>query len=148
MSLSARLAEDLKTAMRERRELERETLRMVIAGFKNRRIELMRDLTDQDEIEVVRGAVKTRKESADQFQKGGRPELAAKELAEIALLEGYLPKQLDEATTRASVAAIVAELGLTEPKQLGAVMKALQAKHPGLVDGKLAQRVAGEFLRG
>jgi len=121
---------------------------MVMAALKNRRIELMRDLNDQDELDVLRNAVKTRRESAEQFAKGGRPELAQKELDEIALLDRYLPKQLDEATTRASIESIVAEQGLKDPKQLGIVMKALMAKHPGLVDGKLAQRIAGEYLKG
>lgn len=148
MSLSARMQEDLKVAMRERRDLERETLRMAIAAFKNRRIELMRDLTEQDELEVVRTAVKSRRDSAAQYAKGGRPELERKELDEIAILERYLPRQLDEAATRAAIANIVREQGLTEPKQLGTLMKALMAKHPGLVDGKLAQRLAGEFLKG
>jgi uncharacterized protein len=148
MGLQERLSEDLKTAMREKREIERETLRMAIAGLKNRRIELMRDLTEQDELDVVRSAVKTRKESAEQYEKGGRPELAQKELSEIAVLERYLPSQLDEARTREAIAAIVKEQGLTEKRQLGVVMKGLQARHPGQIDGKLAQRLAGEFLTG
>lgn len=148
MSLSARMSEDLKDAMRAKRELERETLRMLISAFKNRRIELMRDLTEQDELEVLRTGVKSRRDSAEQYGKGGRPELQKKELAEIEILERYLPRQLDEDATRVAIARIVDEQGLSDPKQLGQLMKALMAAHPGLIDGKLAQKVAADYLKG
>jgi uncharacterized protein len=148
MSLWKQLEEDLKTAMRARKELERETLRMVIAGFKNRRIELGRDLKDSEQLEVLRLAVKTRKDSADQYAKAGRTELAEKESAEVRVLEGYLPAQLSEDEARPQVQAIAAELGLSDPKQMGQLMKAVMQRLGDRVDGKLAQRLAGDVLRG
>lgn len=148
MSLGDRIDEDLKTAMRAKNEVARETLRMVIAGFKNRRIELGRDLTDDDRLAVVVKAVKSRQESAVEYTKADRAELAAKELAEVAVLEGYLPAQLSEDDLRADLAAMIGELGLEGPKQMGQLMKAVKAKHGAAVDGKLASRLAGELLRG
>jgi uncharacterized protein len=148
MSLGDRIEEELKTAMRAKDVVARETLRMVIAGFKNRRIELGADLTDEERLAVLVKAVKSRHESASEYAKAGRPELAEKELAEVAVLEGYLPRQLGEAELRADLQAMIAELGLTSPKEMGQLMKAVKAKHGAAVDGKLASRLAGELLRG
>ncbi len=148
MSLWKRIEEDLKLAMRERKELQRETLRMVIAGFKNKRIELGRDLTEAEELDVVRYSVKTRKDSAEQYAKAGRPELAEKEQAEVAVLEGYLPTQVSEDEAREVVRSIAAELAISDPKQMGQLMKAVMQRLGGRLDGKLAQRLAGEVLRG
>ncbi|MEZ5977521.1 MAG: GatB/YqeY domain-containing protein [Planctomycetota bacterium] len=146
MGLWQTIENDLKDAMRNKQELRREVLRMVIAAFKNRRIELGKDLTEADEIAVVQKAVKSREESAVAYTNGGREELAAKERAEIEVLAPYLPKQMDEAATRAAVEALAQELGLSEKKQMGQLMKAVTAKYAGQVDGKLASRIAGEVL--
>lgn len=147
MSLFQRLQDDLKIAMRDKDELRRETLRMAIAAMKNRKIELMAELSDAEQLAVVQKAVKSRQEAAAEYEKAKRPDLAAKERAESEVLVGYLPKLLDAAATRAAVQAVIAELGLTEKKQLGQVMKAVMAKHPGMVDGKLVNQIAGELLR-
>jgi hypothetical protein len=95
---------------------------------------------------VFAAAVKSRKDSADQYDEAERPELAAKERAEIALIEIYLPAQLSDDETRALVAAKVAELELTAKSQLGQLMKAVMAEHRGEVDGKAVQRLAAELL--
>lgn len=147
MSLFQRLQDDLKLAMRDKDELRRETLRMAIAAMKNRKIELMAELSDAEQLAVVQKAVKSRQEAAAEYEKAKRPDLAAKERAESEVLVGYLPKLLDAAATRAAVQAAIGELGLTEKKQLGQVMKAVMAKHPGMVDGKLVNQIAGELLR-
>jgi uncharacterized protein YqeY len=147
MSLFQRLQDDLKVAMRDKDELRRETLRMAIAAMKNRKIELMAELSDAEQLAVVQKAVKSRHEAASEYEKAKRPDLAAKEQAEAAVLVGYLPKLLDAAATRAAVQASIAELGLTEKKQLGQLMKAVMAKHPGQVDGKLVNQLAAELLR-
>ncbi len=148
MSLGDRIDADLKTAMRAKNEVARDTLRMVLAGFKNLAIELGQDLTDDDRLAVVVKAVKSRHESAVEYTKADRPELAEKELAEVAVLEGYLPAQLSEDDLRADLKAMIAELGLQGPKQMGQLMKAVKARHGAAVDGKLASRLAGELLRG
>lgn len=146
MSLIDRIQEDLKTAMRERNELARETLRMVTAELKNRRIEVQRDLEEADVLEVLGRCVKTRRDSAQQYDDAGRPELADKERAEILVIEGYLPAQLGEEEAREAVAAAIAEAGATSMKDMGAVMKVLMAKYKGRLDGKTAQGLLREQL--
>jgi uncharacterized protein YqeY len=146
MSLIDRIQEDLKTAMRERNELARETLRMVTAELKNRRIEVQRDLEEADVLEVLGRCVKTRRDSAQQYDDAGRPELADKERAEILVIEGYLPAQLGEEEAREAVASAIAEAGATSMKDMGAVMKVLMAKYKGRLDGKAAQGLLREQL--
>jgi len=146
MSLIDRIQEDLKTAMRERNELARETLRMVTAELKNRRIEVQRDLEEADVLEVLGRCVKTRRDSAQQYDDAGRPELADKKRAEIVVIEGYLPAQLGEEEAREAVASAIAEAGATSMKDMGVVMKVLMAKYKGRLDGKAAQGLLREQL--
>ncbi len=146
MSLLTTLENDLKDAMRAGKALERDTLRMVISALKNKRIEVGADLDDATEMSVLMTAAKTRKESAQQYDDAGRPELAEKERSELGVIEAYLPKQLGEDEVRAIVEAIIADLGLSSKKDMGQVMKAVMAKHKGTVDGKLVQRLAGALL--
>ncbi len=146
MALFEDLQRNLKEAMLARDELRRETLRMVIAGCKNRRIELGRDLTDEDVAAVIQKAVKSRQDSVEQYRAGGREDLATREEAELEVLAAYQPKLLDEAATRAAVDAIVSELGLSSKQDVGRLMKELMARHKGQIDGKLANRFAAERL--
>ena len=145
MSLQKTILEDLKAAMKAKDEVARDTLRMLKTDLQ--KLELEKDeLTEADELTVLTRAVKTRKESAQAYDEGGRPELAAKERAEIEVIERYLPKAMSEEEARAAIAAIAQELGVTEKKQMGALMKAVMAKHRGTIDGKLASKIAGSLL--
>lgn len=146
MAYQERIQDDVKTAMRSGDTETRDTLRMVVAALKNRRIELGRDLEEADELAVLQKAVKTRKDSVDQYVEAGREELAAKERAEIAVIERYLPAQMSEEDVRAVVAKAIADVGATSKKEMGQVMKAVMAEHKGVVDGKTVQRIAGELL--
>ena len=146
MSLFEQLQEDLKGAMRAGDTVSRETLRMVIAAFKNKRIELGRDLEEPEELDVVQKNVKTRQDSVEQYTNAGREDLAAKEAAEIEVLKRYLPQALTEEETRELVSGLIAELGITKKQELGQLMKRVMAEHKGRVDGKLVQSVAGELL--
>lgn len=146
MSTRDRIEADLKQAMRDKNEVARETLRMVIADMKNKRIELQRDLEEKDVLDVLGRAVKTRRDSATQYTDANRPELAEKENAEIAVIEGYLPAQLSEAEAREAVQAAIAESGASSMKDMGAVMKVLMAKYKGQIDGKAAQGLLKELL--
>lgn len=137
---------DLKTAMRAGDTLSRDTLRMVLAGLKNKRIEVGEDLSEDQALAVLGSAVKSRKDSATQFDDADRPELAEKERAEIGVIERYLPRQLSEEETRTLVQGLVKELGITKSQDLGKLMQAVMAEHRGRVDGKLVQRCAGELL--
>jgi len=146
MTLGKRIRSDLEAAMRARDELRRETLRMALSALENRRIELGRALGEGDELAVLAKAVKSRTDSAEQYDAAGRPELAEKERAEIALLEAYLPAQLTEDEAREIVRRTIEELGISEKKQIGQLMKTVMARHKGELDGKLVQRLAGELL--
>jgi uncharacterized protein YqeY len=145
-TLLATLQEGAKEAMRARDEVARDALRMVIAAVKAREIDLDRPATDEDVRELLRNAVKTRSDSAEQFQAAGRDELAAKERREVEVLSRYLPRQLGEDQTRALVQRLIAETGATSKRDLGRVMKAVMAAHRDEVDGKLVQRLAAELL--
>ncbi len=149
MSLRERIESDMKAAMKAGENLRRDTLRMVIAGFKHKAVEPGRESPElsEDEVKaVVAYAVKTRKDSADQYRDAGRTDLLDKELAEIAVIEEYLPKQLDEAATRSAVEAAIAATGAASKADLGKVMKHVMAANKGTVDGKLVSRFAGELL--
>jgi uncharacterized protein YqeY len=146
MTLTERLQADLVAAMRSGDTTSKETLRMTIAAIKNRRIELGRELEDAEAVAVVQKAVKSRLDSASQFDDAGRDELAAKERAEIVVLEAYLPAQLSEDDVRGIVGGLVEELGAAGKGDIGKVMKAVMARHRGEVDGKLVQQIAAELL--
>jgi len=138
--------QDLKAAMKAKDEVAKRTLRMLKSDLGNEEVQLGRDLDDDDALKVLTRAVKTRKDSVTEYEKAGRTDLADDEKAELAVLARYLPAQLDEAEAEAAIAAIIAELGATEKKQMGQVMKEVMARHRGEIDGKLASRLAGKLL--
>lgn len=146
MALIDQLNDDLKTAMKAKDTITRDTLRMVLTLTKNQRIELGRELEDADVMACLQRSVKTRRDSIEQYEKAGRDDLAAIEKGEIVVLDRYLPTLLSEDETRALVTAKVAELGLTQKRELGQLMKAVLGEHQGTVDGKLVSRLAGELL--
>ena len=148
-ALEARLAEDLKQAMRDKNVVARETLRMLKAELLREQVKVddpNDPQTEIDEMAIILRAVKTRRDSAADYQKGGRAELAANELAEVEVLNAYLPKAMDDDAARAALRAIAAELGITEKKQLGQLMKVALERHRGSLDGQRASKLAGEFL--
>ncbi|MDP6739812.1 MAG: GatB/YqeY domain-containing protein [Planctomycetota bacterium] len=146
MTLLNQLSEDVKVAMRAGENLRRDTLRMVLAAMKNRRIEVGEDLDDDQQLAVLLSAVKSRTDSVTQYEANGRQDLADQERAEIEVIQGYLPKQLGEEETAEVVRAKIAELGLTSKKEMGQLMKAIMADHKGTVDGKLVQQFAAQEL--
>jgi uncharacterized protein len=136
-------------AMRKRDPARLSALRMLKAALVNRAIEKARGLDDAEARQVVISLVKQRKDSVEQFSKGGRQDLADKETAEIAVLESYLPPAVDPATIERAVADAIAETGAREPKDIGRVMKAAMAKLAGqAVDGKTVNEIALRQLRG
>lgn len=144
MSLSEKLLEDLKVAMRAKDELARDTLRMLRADIG--KLELDGALDEGAELQVLIRAVKTRRDSVTAYQEGGRQDLADSELAEIAIIERYLPKALSEDDAKDAILAIIAEVGATTKRDMGKVMKAIKAKYQGQIDGKLASRIVGGEL--
>ncbi len=135
MSLAEKIREDLKSAMKDRRADALRTLRMVLAGMKNRAIELGRELTDDDVLKLLQTAVKQRKDSIQQFESGGRPELAAQEQEEIDVLAVYLPEKMSSEDLGQVVDAVITELSATSIKEMGAVMKSVLARCAGRADG-------------
>ena len=128
MSLSDRLTEDLKHAMKSRDQLRMDVIRMVKAAVLNKEFELKRDLDDAEMSRVMTTLVKQRRESVEQFEKAQRTELAAKERKEIEIIESYLPKPLSPHEIEAIVVAVVAETGSRTQKDMGVVMKAVMAR--------------------
>jgi uncharacterized protein YqeY len=122
------------------------TLRMLLSEVNNEEIRSGREVDDAAFPAVVKRALKQRKEAADQFRKGDRPELAAKEEREAAILEEYLPRQASEEEIRAAIVEIVAAQGLAGPAAIGVVMKAVLARFGGAADGALVNRLAREAL--
>jgi uncharacterized protein len=139
MGLSETVHRDMVAAMKERAELRLATLRMAKAALKNREIELRHPLDDADERQVFASLIKQRDDAATQFAAGGRPELAAKEREEIAILESYLPKALSLPEIEAVVREAIAETGSSSPRDMGKAMKAAMARFQTAqqrVDGK------------
>jgi uncharacterized protein len=144
--LKARLRSDLNQAMKSRDELRTATLRMTLAAITTEEVAgaAARELSDDEVQRVITRETRKRREAADAFDQGGRAELAARERAEGAVLEGYLPKQLGDAELADLVRAAVIEANATEPRELGAVMKLVQPRVAGRADGR---RVSDEVRR-
>jgi uncharacterized protein YqeY len=137
MSLSDRLTEDLKLAMKSRDQLRMDVIRMIKAAVLNKEVELKRDLDDAEMSRVMTTLVKQRRESVEQFEKAQRAELAAKERKEIEIIEAYLPTPLSPQQLEAIVATAIVETGSRTHKDMGIVMKAVMARLAGQsVDGK------------
>ena len=137
-SLHDRLSEDLKHAMKARDQLRMDTIRMIKSALFNKEIELKKDLDEAEMNRVLTVLVKQRKEAAEQYQKAKRDELAEKELKEIVIVEGYLPRALSQEEITKIIESVIQETGATTAKDMGNVMKAVMAKLAGqAVDGKL-----------
>jgi len=148
MTLPERIDSDLKDAMRAKDAAKLGVLRMLKSALKYLAIEKSAEgqLDDAEAAQVIRKQVKQRQDSIEQFEKGGRPELAAKEKEELLILNAYLPKGLEAEELAALVREAISEVGATSKAQMGAVMKALQAKVAGRADGKtLSQEVSRQL---
>lgn len=137
---------DLKQALKAGEKRRVSTLRLLLSAFQNDRIEKGRELTDEESEALVRRAVKQRRESIEQYRKGGREDLAATEAEELQILEAYLPKGLSDAELEAAIVAIIREKGFQAARDAGLVMKELMTLHRGRVDGKRAQEIARRLL--
>ena len=138
MPLIDQIQQDMVAAMKGREEARLSALRMVKAALMKAKVDSPKPLDDAAEMALLKQLIKQRVDAADMFRKAGREEQAAKEDAEKALIETYLPAAATEAEIDAAVAAAVTETGATTAKQMGLVMKAVQAKLAGkTVDGKL-----------
>ncbi len=143
MALIEQVTKDMAAAMKAHDQLRLGALRMLKSAIMNREVEKGRGLEPTEDMQVVQQAVKQRRDSIEMFEQGGRHELAAKERAEIVVLEGYLPAAVPDEEIAAAIASAIAESGAASAKDMGKVMKLLTAKFTGRpVDGKaLSEKV-------
>jgi uncharacterized protein YqeY len=151
MDLRQQLADDLKEAMRQQDDLRKRTIRSVLAAAKKAETELdssgERITLDNDDIlAVIAKEAKQRQESMAEYEKAGRQDLVSEEEAELAILQAYLPQQLDREQIESEARAVIQEVGATGPQDLGKVMKPLMARLRGRADGKLANQVVRDLL--
>ncbi|MBR1885208.1 MAG: GatB/YqeY domain-containing protein [Schwartzia sp.] len=148
MSLKEKLTADMKDAMRakEAGKQRLSVIRLVRGAVRQQEIDGKKELSDEDVLAVISKEVKQRRDSIEDFQKGGRDDLVAEAEAEIAILMEYLPEQLSEDEVRSLVKEAVAKSGATSPKDMGKVMKELMPKVKGRADGKLVNGIVKEFL--
>jgi uncharacterized protein len=152
MALVDQIQKDIVSAMKSRDEARLSTLRMVKTALMNKKIEKMAELDEKESQQVLATLIKQRRDSIEQFTKGGRQQMADKEAAEIKLIETYLPRAASEEEIVAGVKVVIAEMGLPTMKDMGAVMKNAMTKFAGQgvrVDGKLvSDAVKKELSRG
>lgn len=148
MTFAESLEQDFKAALKARDELKTAVLRMIKTGVKNREVELRRKAEDQEILAVISTQLKQRRDSIEQFEKGGRQDLADREKAEAAVLEAYLPKQMDRSQIEEALSGIIEELGVSSPKETGLVMKTMMSRFAGQVDGKLVSELLKAKLTG
>ncbi|MBK8063461.1 MAG: GatB/YqeY domain-containing protein [Betaproteobacteria bacterium] len=141
-ALKAQINEDMKAAMRAKDAARLSTVRLLLAAIKQREVDERIELSDADVLAIVDKMIKQRRESIAQFEKGGRPELAAAEQSEIAVLSAYLPQQLSEAEVAAAIDAALAETGARAPADMGRLMGVLKPRLAGRADmGKVSALV-------
>jgi uncharacterized protein len=151
MSLVEQIQKDIVSAMKAREEHRLSTLRMVKSALKNREIDKMAPLDEKEAQAVLATLIKQRKESVEQFTKGGRQEMADKEAAEIVLIETYLPRSASDDQVAAGVKAVIAEMGSPTMKEMGTVMKNVMARFAAAdvrVDGKMVSEAVKRELAG
>jgi len=151
LTISERITQDITAAMKAREEHRLSTLRMVKSAIKNKEIDKRAPLDDQEAMAVLNTLIKQRKDSVEQFTKGGRKELADKEAAEIVMIEGYLPQAAGAEEITSVVRAAISEMGAPTIKDMGTVMKNALAKFAAAgtrVDGKVVSETVKKLLSG
>ncbi len=147
MALLDKIQSDMTAAMRAKDEAKLSTVRMIKTALKKHEVDSMKPLDEPTELQILSMLIKQRREAADMFRKGDRPELADKEEAELRMIESYMPAAPSDQEIEAAITSAIAETGVTSAKQMGVVMKAAQAKLAGKrVDGKaLSEKVRGRL---
>jgi len=145
MALSEQIDKDFLQAFKTKNQGAVSTLRLLVAALKYERIKKMADLTDEDVIKVLKSEIKKRRESISEYDKGGRPELAAKEKEELVLLEKYLPAQMGEEEVKNKVQAVLKTI--EDKDNVGKVMGKVMAELKGMADGALVKKIVEELLK-
>ena len=147
MSLKEQLRADMAAAMREGDTVRRDTLRLVLAAVKQAEVDEQATLDDRAVQAVLAKQAKQRRESIADYEKAGRPELAAQEAAEVLLIESYLPQMMSREKVEAIAAEVIAESGVTDVKGMGQVMGRLMPRFKGRADGRLVNEVVRDLLQ-
>lgn len=150
MSLKQQIVEDMKQAMKAGETAKRDTLRMLDSMIKNTEIEKLKKeegLTDEEVQGVIAKAIKQRKDSVEQYNAGGRADLAEKENREIEILSAYMPEQMSEEKVREIVKATLVEIGATSKAEMGKAMGPIMGKLKGQADGNLVRKIVEEELQ-
>lgn len=146
MSLSQRLEQDMKLALKNKDKTKLSVIRMLRSAIKNAEIERGRPLEEEEVLDVLARELKQRKESLQEFEKAGRSELAEKAKAEIAVVQAYLPTPLSEEELRKLARQVIDEVGASTPADMGKVMKEIIPRVKGRADGKEVSRIVRELL--
>src|SRR5262249_39926604 len=133
-------------AMKARDAVKLSTLRLIQSALKNEQIDRGHELSDEEAMAVIQRGVKQRLDSIDQYTKGNRPDLAAKEQAELDFLGRYLPQQLSDLDTEKAIQDVIELVGAASKKDVGRVMKEIMSKYRGQIDGKKVQEIVGRLL--
>ncbi|WP_256760185.1 GatB/YqeY domain-containing protein [Cohnella sp. WQ 127256] len=147
MNLAERLNEDMKLAMKSGEKFRLQTIRMVRASIKNQEIELRRPLEDNELLNIMSRELKQRRDSLQDFERGGREDLVSNVKAEIEIISEYLPRQLTEEEVKAIVVQTMQETGASSKADLGKLMGALMPKVKGIADGKLVNAIVQQSLQ-
>ena len=142
-----KIQEDMYKAMKSGEKDKANTLRNVISKLKDKQIEKRDDLSEEEEIKILRTLVKQRKESIDLYEKGGRSELVTIEKQEMDIINSYLPKMMSEDTIKVIVKNVIDSTGATSMSDMGKVMPEVMRQGKGLIDGKTAQKFVSEMLK-
>jgi uncharacterized protein YqeY len=145
--LAKRIQEDLKEAVRGQDKARVSTLRMLLSALKNAELDEREELSDEKELAVVASYARRVKESIEEFTKGGREDLVAKERSELAVVMKYLPEQMNDEEVRVECTKVIAELGASTPRDVGRVMGEMMKRFKGKVDGGAVNRVVVELLK-
>ena len=145
--MEKRIQADLVTAMKEKNAIKLASIRAIKTAITVAKTAPgAREITDQDIVKIIQKLVKQRKESAQQYNDAGRPELAENEIAEAAEMEVYLPKQLSEAEVEAELVKIIAEVGASQPSDMGKVMGVATKRLAGIAEGKIISTIVKKLL--
>lgn len=146
MSLKQKLQDDLKQALRDHDNVRKSAIRLALAAITNAEVEKRRELDDGEVLAILSREVKQRRESVEEFRKGGRADLVAQEEAELQILMAYLPAQLSREEIADRARQVIAEVGATGPAQMGEVMRRLMPTLRGQAEGRVVSEVVKELL--
>jgi len=146
MSLKDKIRSDLKASMKNQDKISLGVLRMLQSDIKNKEIELIKEIGDEEIVKIIKSSVKKRKDSIDIYRKGKREDLAKQEEGELIVLERYIPKEMDESLIKEIVLNVISKTGLNKPSDFGNLMKEVMKETKGNADGKTVSSIVREAI--